>query len=78
MTKIEEEADLANLDFKELGEIRSLMLKLQQHETGMTFIDEKLDKVNDLMKQLEKELSVLVAEQKEEKSDKDSTQDEKK
>lgn len=78
MTKIEEEADIANLDFKELGDIKNLICKLQQHETGMTYIDEKLDKVNALMKQLENELNGLVADQKEEKSDENSTQNEKK
>ena len=64
MTKPEEELNLDALDFSELGDIKKLIIQLQQHETGMTIIDEKLDKVNEMMAQLENELEQIMKDEK--------------
>ncbi|XBW38057.1 hypothetical protein QEN19_003644 [Hanseniaspora menglaensis] len=56
MTKPEE---TENIEFEGLGDIKALLQQIQKQETGMAVIDEKLDKVNELMKQLESELQEL-------------------
>lgn len=78
MTKPEEELNLDALDFSGLGDIKKLIIQLQQHETGMTIIDEKLDKVNEMMAQLENELEQIMKDEKSKENETEVVEEEEK
>lgn len=64
MTQLGDNANSENVGFGDLNEIKQLLVQLQNQEQRAAVMDEKLDKINALMAQLEKELTNIAAESK--------------